>query len=54
MPILTKQRPDIELFIYGSKIPKEFKDYETDSIKIVGLNSAKQTLLTVDKLLNSF
>lgn len=36
MPMLKKQRPDIVLYIYGSKMPKEFKSYETANIKMVG------------------
>jgi O-antigen biosynthesis protein len=36
MPILKKQRPDIVLSVYGSKMPEIFKSYETDNIKMVG------------------
>jgi O-antigen biosynthesis protein len=36
MPMLKKRRPDIVLYVYGSKMPEAFKSYETDNIKIVG------------------
>lgn len=36
MPVIKKRRPDIILNVYGSKMPKEFKEYETDNIKMIG------------------
>lgn len=36
MPLLAKVRPDIKLYIYGSNMPKSFKDKETDNIEMVG------------------
>lgn len=36
MPLLEKQRPDICLYVYGSNMPKAYKKYETDNIKMVG------------------
>jgi phosphomannomutase/GT2 family glycosyltransferase len=36
MPLLTKQRPDIVLYVYGSSMPASFKEWETNNIKMVG------------------
>lgn len=36
MPVLTEQMPDIVFRIYGSKVPDEFKSYESRNIEIVG------------------
>lgn len=36
MPLLAKKRPDIVLSVYGSNMPEEFKEYETDNIKMIG------------------
>lgn len=36
MPLLQKQRPDIVLYVYGSNMPVEYKEWETDNIKMVG------------------
>jgi GT2 family glycosyltransferase/glycosyltransferase involved in cell wall biosynthesis len=36
MPLLAKKRPDITLFVYGSKMPEAFSEFECENIKIVG------------------
>jgi GT2 family glycosyltransferase len=36
MPLLAKQRPDITLYVYGSNMPDEMKEFECDNIKMVG------------------
>lgn len=36
MPLLTKQRPDIVLYVYGSSMPASFKEWENDNIKMIG------------------
>jgi GT2 family glycosyltransferase len=36
MPLLATQRPDINLFVYGSKMPKSFSKFECANIKMVG------------------
>lgn len=36
MPLLAKQRPDIKLYVYGSNMPKDFNEYQSDNIEIVG------------------
>ncbi|MBU2877767.1 glycosyltransferase [Aliiglaciecola lipolytica] len=36
MPLLLTSRPDIKLYVYGSKMPKSFDDYECENIEIVG------------------
>ncbi|MCU7554436.1 glycosyltransferase [Alteromonas sp. ASW11-19] len=36
MPALHAERPDIVLYVYGSKMPAKFKNYECDNIKMVG------------------
>ncbi|MAP21502.1 MAG: glycosyl transferase [Alteromonadaceae bacterium] len=36
MPLLAKQRLDIKLYVYGSNMPDDFKDYESDNIEMVG------------------
>lgn len=36
MPLLQEVRPDIKLYVYGSKMPKEFSLFECDNIEIIG------------------
>ncbi|AGP83286.1 glycosyltransferase [Alteromonas mediterranea MED64] len=36
MPKLKAQRPDITFFIYGSKMPEHFKDFESENVKVKG------------------
>ena len=36
MPKLKVQRPDITFYIYGSKMPEHFKDFESDNVKVKG------------------
>lgn len=36
MPLLAKQRPDINLYVYGSNMPQRIKDMSADNIKMVG------------------
>lgn len=36
MPLLAKKRPDITLYVYGSNMPDEMKEFECDNIKMVG------------------
>ncbi|MEO9945783.1 glycosyltransferase [Paraglaciecola sp.] len=36
MPLLQSSRPDIKLYVYGSKMPKSFSDYECENIEMVG------------------
>lgn len=36
MPLLYKQRPDIILYVYGSNMPKELKQYGSDNINMCG------------------
>ncbi len=36
MPVLTEQLPDIVFRIYGSKVPDEFKAFESPNIEVVG------------------
>ena len=36
MPVLTEQMPDIVFRIYGSKVPDEFKAFESDNIEVIG------------------
>ena len=36
MPVLTEQMPDIVFRIYGSKVPEEFKSFESNNIEVVG------------------
>ncbi|MBZ2163620.1 glycosyltransferase [Alteromonas stellipolaris] len=36
MPLLLQKRPDIVLYVYGSNMPENFRDYEGPNIKIVG------------------
>lgn len=36
MPLLELQRPDITLYVYGSNMPKHFKESESETIKMVG------------------
>lgn len=36
MPILKVQRPDITLYIYGSKMPEHFKSFESDNVSVKG------------------
>ncbi len=36
MPLLEKRRPDITLYVYGSSMPQEFKEYENKNIKMIG------------------
>ncbi|MEP1553266.1 MAG: glycosyltransferase [Paraglaciecola sp.] len=36
MPLLLTQRPDIKFYVYGSKMPESFEDYESDNVVIKG------------------
>lgn len=36
MPLLEKKRPEIVLYVYGSNMPDEYKQMETENIKMVG------------------
>ncbi len=36
MPVLTEQMPDVVFRIYGSKVPDEFRQYESSNVEIVG------------------
>lgn len=36
MPLLLEARPEIKLYVYGSKMPKEFALYECDNIEMIG------------------
>lgn len=36
MPVLTEQMPDIVFRIYGSKVPDEFKVYESENVEVIG------------------
>ena len=36
MPLLAKKRPDITLYVYGSNMPDDMKEFECDNIKMVG------------------
>lgn len=36
MPLLYETRPEIVLYVYGSKMPDEFKKLETENIKMIG------------------
>ncbi|WP_245217729.1 glycosyltransferase family 4 protein, partial [Rheinheimera maricola] len=36
MPLLEKVRPDINLYVYGSAMPEEYKALETPNIEMVG------------------
>ncbi|WP_289027918.1 glycosyltransferase [uncultured Paraglaciecola sp.] len=36
MPLLLIQRPDIKFYVYGSKMPESFDDYEADNVVIKG------------------
>ena len=36
MPVLTEKMPDIVFRIYGSKVPDEFKAYESSNIEVIG------------------
>ncbi len=36
MPVLTEQMPNIVFRIYGSKVPEEFKSYESNNVEVVG------------------
>jgi len=36
MPLLSKKRPDIHLYIYGSNMPEAFEKYASNTVKVVG------------------
>lgn len=36
MPLLAKKRPDITLYVYGSNMPDDIKEFECDNIRMVG------------------
>ncbi|MEP0356631.1 glycosyltransferase [Paraglaciecola sp.] len=36
MPLLLAQRPDIKFYVYGSKIPETFDEYEAENVLIKG------------------
>lgn len=36
MPILLDERPDIKLFVYGSKMPDKFISYESENVSMKG------------------
>lgn len=38
MPLLAKKRPEIILYVYGSNMPIEYKELETDNIKMIGFS----------------
>jgi glycosyltransferase involved in cell wall biosynthesis len=40
MPLLAKRRPDIHLSVYGSNMPKSFKEYETENIRMIGFTES--------------
>lgn len=40
MPKLKANRPDIKLYVYGSKMPKAFYDYECENVEMVGFASS--------------
>jgi glycosyltransferase involved in cell wall biosynthesis len=36
MPLLEKVRPEIKLYVYGSNMPIEYKDFEVNNVEMVG------------------
>lgn len=40
MPLLAIKRPDIILFVYGSKMPEAFSEFECENIKMVGFSQS--------------
>ncbi|WP_191601026.1 glycosyltransferase [Marinomonas algicola] len=40
MPLLEKKRPDIILYVYGSKMPIEYKECTAENIRMVGFSES--------------